>query len=235
MGGDGTIHEVLNGMMNHPNNQSILGLIPAGTANDYAAAFSKRPKSDRNDPLRVDVGRLTWSKGSRYFANVAGLGLSGEIANCARSMTRIPARVRYTSALLRRLGPGYGARAMRMSLDDEPMVERETLLISVALGPREGSYPLHAKADLTDGLFEILRIGRLARRELAWHFPAMLRGSLPQDHPQVMQQRCRRIHLASQDPIPIHLDGEFPKAAAQDDLREITLEVVPQAVEVEVI
>jgi len=233
MGGDGTIHEVLNGMMRNANNRSTLGLIPAGTANDYAASFQVPPTGDRIGGVRVDVGRLSWGTGSRYFANVAGLGFSGEIANRARRMLRMPARIRYTLALLRQLGPGYASTPMSVSLDDGAMIESGTLLVSAALGQREGSYPLHVQADLSDGLFEFLQLGRLSRRQLAWHFPAMLRGVLPRNHPQVFQRQCRRICIAAKAPIPIHLDGEFPKGATEQDLLEITLEVIPGAIEVE--
>lgn len=235
MGGDGTIHEVLNGMMRNANNRSILGVIPAGTANDYAASFQVTPTDARAGALRVDVGRLSWRTGSRYFANVAGLGFSGDIANRARRMLRIPARVRYTLALLRQLGPGYAPKPMSVSLDGGPMIESKTLLVSAALGQREGSYPLHARADLTDGLFEFLQLGRLSRRELAWHFPAMLRGVLPRNHSQVFRRQCRHIRIEAKQPIPVHLDGEFPKGAVEQELTEIDLEVIPGAIEVEML
>jgi diacylglycerol kinase (ATP) len=232
-GGDGTIHEVLNGMLRNPKNQSILGLIPAGTANDYAAAFTGNQYPSPAAAMRVDIGCLRWEDGLRYFANVAGLGFSAEIACRARRMVRIPARMRYTMALVRQLGPGYGPRFISLALDDGPAIETNTLLVSIAVGKREGSYPLHPNADLTDGLFDFLRLGRLSRRELAWHFPAMLRGVLPQNHPQVHQTRCRCVRMAASQPIPIHLDGESPKGASVDALSQISLEIIPQAIEVE--
>jgi diacylglycerol kinase (ATP) len=232
VGGDGTIHEVLNGLLRNPDNRSTLGFKPVGTANDYAASFSPKRKGQQESVLRVDVGCLRWEGGARYFANVAGIGFSGEVADQARRMLRMPARMRYTFALLRQLGPGYGPQTIEISLDGGPMQQTETLLISAAIGKREGSYPLHLRADLTDGLFEFLRVGRLSRRELAWYFPGMLRGYLPQDHPQLTQTQCRLMRLTASQPIPIHLDGEFPKGASADALTSLTLEVVPRAIDV---
>lgn len=235
VGGDGTIHEVLNGMLSNPNNQSILGLIPAGTANDYAASYSSGQHMDPNHPLRVDVGCLRWQGGQRYFANVAGFGFSAEIASRARDMLRVPARLRYTLSLLRQLGPGYGPRRIQMAVDDGPKRETEALLISAAIGKREGSYPLHGRADVSDGLFEFLRLGRLSRRELAWYFPAMLRGVLPENHPHVHQSQCRRIVIESSIPVPIHVDGEFPRGACPEAFTRFSLETIPQALQVALI
>jgi diacylglycerol kinase (ATP) len=231
VGGDGTIHEVLNGILRNLDNQSILGLIPAGTANDYAASFTRNDPTDPTTPLRVDAGCLRWEGGCRYFANVAGLGFSGEIARRARQMLRIPARMRYTLALLRQLGPSYGPQGISVSFDGDAKIETETLLMSAAIGKREGSYPLHGQADLSDGLFEVLRLGRLSRRELAWHFPAMLRGVLPRNHPEVQRKRCRRIEVASPVPVPIHVDGEFPRGADPGAFTRFSLEIIPQALQ----
>lgn len=232
IGGDGTVHEVLNGMLRNPDNRSTLGFMPVGTANDYAASFERKKPGLQQSPLRVDVGCLRWEGGLRYFANVAGIGFSGQVADRARRMLRMPARMRYTLALLRQIGPSYGPQAIDVSLDDGPLQRTDTLLMSAAIGKREGSYPLHLRADLTDGLFEFLRVGRLSRRELAWYFPGMLRGYLPQDHPQLTQTQCRLVRLTASQPIPIHLDGEFPKGASVDALKSLTLEVIPRAIDV---
>jgi diacylglycerol kinase family enzyme len=110
------------------------------------------------------------------------------------------------------------------------MSETETLFMSAAIGKHEGSYPLHLAADLTDGCFEILRIGKLPRRELAWYFPSMLQGKLPKGHPHVHRTRCRRLEVVAAEGIPIHLDGELPHGADAIALKRFTLEVLPQAI-----
>lgn len=50
--------------------------------------------------MKVDVGVMQWDAGRRYFANVAGVGLPGSVADRARRMKRLPARLRYTTSLL---------------------------------------------------------------------------------------------------------------------------------------
>lgn len=137
LGGDGTIHEVVNGMLRNPCNQSTLGWIPSGTANDYAASFScDFLESLDKSPACVDVGCIRWHNNARYFANVAGIGLSGAVATCARSMSRLPARIKYSLSLLSQLGSQYGARELSICIDEEPtQPAREVLLLSVAHKP----------------------------------------------------------------------------------------------------
>lgn len=229
VGGDGTIHEVLNGLLKNPENQTALGCLPAGTANDYAESLKDFGALNMPGKL-VDVGVMQWESGRRYFANVAGIGLPGAVADRARRMKRLPARVRYTASLLTQLGYRFKTQAMTLRYDDGPTSESYSLMLSAALGKKEGSYPLHPEACLCDGLFEVLRLGRLRRRELAWHFPAMLRGIIPKSHSQIEHRRCSKLEVTSQSPIPIHLDGEDPLGNSKRPLHEFTLEVVPGAV-----
>ncbi len=226
VGGDGTIHEVLNGLMKNKENQTALAWLPLGTANDYAASFDglTLPKNSR---FRVDVGILKFDGNCRYFANVAGVGLAGAVADRALSMRRLPARIRYTSALAMELGPQFKTRQLVLQMDDGPSTEVSALMLSAAIGKREGSYPLHPDAVLDDGLFDVLKLGQLSRIELAWYFPAMLRGNIPNSHPEIERSRCRRLEIASSSPIPIHLDGEPPPKP----IYRFTLEVLPNAID----
>lgn len=231
VGGDGTIHEVVNGMMQNPENQSILGWIPAGTANDYAASFTCESHGNETpSPTLVDIGILKWDEGCRYFANVAGVGLSGAIADRARLMKRIPARIRYTLALLLQTGPQFGTRNFSLSVDHDRTLPSDTLMMSVAIGRREGSYPLHADANPSDGLFDWLHLGKLTRFDLARHFPAMLLGNLPTNHPHVQRGRCTRLDISSSDPIAIHLDGESPNESPCPTIRSLSIEIIPRAI-----
>jgi diacylglycerol kinase family enzyme len=232
-GGDGTIHEVLNGILASSVAGVRMGIVPVGTANDYAYSLAKRPASQERFAQRVDVGAMTCSGHRRYFANVAGVGFPGRAAELARGMKRLPARLRYTLAILRCMGASYQTDPIQLD-GDEP---KSFLMISAAIGMREGSYPLTPDAKLDDGLFDLLLVGALRRRDILRYFPRMIRGDIPTSDPRIFTDRKSKIVLRSAKPIPLHLDGEDPWKNLDHSLDSsefcLELEVIPRAIVME--
>ena len=215
IGGDGTIHEVLNGIMAQRASHVQLGICPMGTANDYAFSLRRKGKMAKPFSLKVDIGKATWQQGERYFINVAGIGLPGRVAQVARNMKRLPARIRYTCALVCCMGGKYRTDPILSYASDEvpndvSKLPREYLMVSVAIGQREGSYPLSPEAQLDDGLFDVLEVGALRRRDIIRYFPRILRGDIPTRDPRIITSRTSKLVLQSTRPIPFHLDGEDP-------------------------
>lgn len=232
-GGDGTIHEVLNGILASSVAGVRMGIVPVGTANDYAYSLAKRPASQERFAQRVDVGAMTCSGHRRYFANVAGVGFPGRAAELARGMKRLPARLRYTLAILRCMGASYQTDPIQLD-GDEP---KSFLMISTAIGMREGSYPLTPDAKLDDGLFDLLLVGALRRRDILRYFPRIMRGDIPTSDPRICTDRKSKIVLRSAKPIPLHLDGEDPWKNLDHSLDSsefcLELEVIPRAIVME--
>lgn len=248
LGGDGTIHEILNGILTSQVPGVRLGIYPIGTANDYA--FTLRKERSKHDPFsrRVDIGRATCNGRQRFFINVAGLGLPGRVADLARGMKRLPARVRYTLALMRSMGAKYRThplRAFRGSNDAREVESalKEFLMISVAIGIREGSYPLNPNAIVDDGLFDVLEVGALRRRDIVRYFPRILKGDIPTDDPRITTGRSESYLIECEHPVPFHLDGEAFHIGEDRDLLangqfsrfRLQLEVLHQALAVELL
>ncbi len=236
IGGDGTVHEVLNGLLRNKDNVSSLGIIAVGTANDYAqslAAFRAKLASDSD---RVDVGLVQWGEYKRFFANVAGIGLPGKVAEFARPMRRLFPRLRYTLALLRCLGGDFCTEAIEVSLDlTDPSAsasEKQVLMLSIAIGTREGSFELAPNAKFDDGLFDVLHVGNLSRLDLLRYFPSVLRGRIPTTDPRICSSTCSRVSLRSSRPFPLHLDGEFPSTFPLTGLTECQFELLPKRISV---
>ena len=112
----------------------------------------------------------------------------------------------------------------------------EYLMISVAIGMREGSYPLTPEAVLDDGLFEVLEVGALRRWDVFRYFPRMCRGDIPKNDPRIRTLRTPKLALESNGIIPFHIDGEDPWRKIPQpkgaDFR-IEFEVLPSAIAVE--
>jgi diacylglycerol kinase family enzyme len=123
---------------------------------------------------------------------------------------------------------------MSIQLDDEPAWETETLLFSTLVGKREGGFVLAPRAELDDGWFDFIHAGALSRWQIMKLLPRLAMYGAPEQYPQVRQGRCRRVRLASTAPLIVHLDGEF-LCVPEDDVRELDIELLPRALEVEVI
>jgi diacylglycerol kinase family enzyme len=229
-GGDGTVHEVANGLLRSGRPDAVLAVLPLGSANDYAhslglgADWWLRP-DPTVEPAPVDVGAVRAPNGREtYFVNNLGVGLTGA---AALESERVPLRGlgRYLVALLRTLCFRYDSPLMAVTLDGQTRRE-PTLAVSLGLGKREGNFVLVPAAELDDGLFDYVHAGALTRWALLRLVPAAVAGRLPADHPGLRLGRCRRASLLSEAPLVAHADGEFV-CRPEQDVRALEVELLP--------
>jgi diacylglycerol kinase family enzyme len=230
-GGDGTLHEVANGLLRAARPDTALAVYPTGSANDYAfalglgAAWWESPGVDV-EVAPVDVGLAEAAGGrQRHFVNALGLGLNGAVNRESRRSRRLRGLARYGWAMARCLWSHYGHPLMTVTADGVARTA-PTLALSVALGRREGSFLLAPDARLDDGLFDTLHAGPVPRWELLRHVPGMITGRLPDDHPRLWKGRCRELRLTSEAPLTVHVDGEF-FSLPEDDVRALDVRLLP--------
>ena len=232
-GGDGTVHEVANGLLRSERPDVVLRVLPAGSANDYAytlgidAHASRQPLTVR----RVDVGRVRRSDGKqRWFVNGLGLGLNGAVTREARTIRHLRGIPLYTLAVLRAVCYQFRAPPMTIELDGQ-VRSAPTLLLTVNLGQREGNFVVAPEARLDDGLFDYLQAGGLKRWEVVRCLPNVITtGRLP-DHPQIWTGRCRRVRVESTEALTVHLDGEL-FCVPKDGMTGVEVELLPRALAV---
>jgi diacylglycerol kinase family enzyme len=211
-GGDGTVHEVANGVLRAGRPEVALEVYPIGSANDYAHSLGLAPdwklRADPDVRLRaVDVGLARSADGrQRYFVNGIGVGLNGHVNREARGIRFFQGRLLYNLALLRALWLRFEAAPLAVTIEGQQR-QVPTLALSVALGRREGNFTLAPGAVVDDGLFEYLHAGALSRWELALNLLRINTGRLP-DHPLLWRGQCRSVRVESPAPLPFHLDGE---------------------------
>jgi diacylglycerol kinase family enzyme len=229
-GGDGTVHEVANGLLRSERPEVTLAVLPIGSANDYAhslglgADWWLRP-DPAIEAAPVDVGVVRVPGGSEtYFINNLGIGLTGAVAQEA---DRVPLRglARYLVGLARTLCYRYHQPLTAVTLDSQTLRE-PTLALSLGLGKREGNFVLVPNAVLDDGLFDYVHAGPMTRRTLLRLVPAGVAGRLPLDYPGLRLGRCRRASVASEAPIAAHTDGEF-LCCPEQDVRTLEVELLP--------
>jgi diacylglycerol kinase family enzyme len=230
-GGDGTIHEIVNGLLRNGPTTTALAVFPIGSANDYAHSLGLevewwRRRRTKVEVKPVDVGVVRSPDGrQRYFINTLGLGFSGSVNLESRRVHRLRGLARYVLALIRALISRFTHPKMKVTVNGETRTS-PTLSLSVALGQREGNFKMSPNALLDDGLFDYLHAGPLSRWDLMRHFPDMIRGTIPTDHPHLWLGRCREMELESEAPLIVHIDGEF-FCLPEEDVRKLEVEILP--------
>jgi diacylglycerol kinase family enzyme len=213
-GGDGTVNEVANGLLQAKRPNVTMGIYPIGSANDYAFSLKLprlwwlRPDSR---PVRrlVDAGVVRLQDGrERYFVNGLGVGFNGAVTLESQRIRWLQGVPLYSAALLAALFRHYASPRMTLHFDDQ-VCELPTLALSVAIGQREGNFLIAPEAKVDDGLFDYLHVSRLPRMELLCYLPGMITGRIPVHHPSVRAGRCRRLTLQSEAPLVAHVDGEI--------------------------
>ena len=217
VGGDGTAHEVVNGLLRRPSmSPPRVGFLQRGTGADLRRSLASPRRADevaawlRTDRWRrIDVGRVGTSTGRRYFINVADAGIGAEVV---RRAARGPAVIGGTlnflggaviSLLTHRNTP------IRLRLDDGPVLNRRIRLVAVANGAYLGGGMWMApKAEPDDGLFDVVTIGDVSRTLGIRSLPMLYRGTHGRLN-QVEFGRARRVEIDSEQPIGVEADGEL--------------------------
>ena len=230
-GGDGTMHEVLNGLLLAQVPGTRLGLIPIGSANDFAFSLD----IENSPPIRrIDVGLLRTADGSRaeYFGCCAGLGFNACVTVESRRVRWLQGLLLYGCATLRALVRHFDCQPWEIAFDDQPAETRPTLLFSALNGRREGNFPMAPHASLDDGWLDFAHAGELTRWQVLKLLPKLARSGPPADHPQIQLGRCRRVAIRSPQPLVAHVDGELFCVPA-DNVCAVVIELLLAALEVD--
>ena len=225
VGGDGTMNEVINGVLSHcgddtssspqeadeqRHDEPAIGIIPSGTANDFATGAAV-PLDDplaalrlcfNREPVAVDVGRVN----DRYFLNVATGGI-GALATTSTS-----------PALKRTLGGvAYSLHALVMAMkqsswktqlvvDDETM-QREAMVIAVGNGRQAGGgYALTPRAYIDDGKLDLMIIHDVTMARIGTLVAELADVEAAEEF--IDYRQARSIHLTTDEPMQLNLDGE---------------------------
>jgi YegS/Rv2252/BmrU family lipid kinase len=219
VGGDGTVNEVVNGVAGLDGFE--LAVLPYGTGWDFVRTFGIPRELDgavqtalSGHVRTIDLGAAefrTWSgaESTAYFANVGSAGISGAIAKRANETSKaLGGKVSYYWATLA-VFFGWQTGEVQVSVDGET---REGRMIDVMVCNGRylgGGMMMCPEAEPDDGLFDVLLIGDVTKRDLAFVLPKTYRGNhLP--HPRLELLRGRSVSVDATEPLPIEIDGEQP-------------------------
>lgn len=215
VGGDGTLGEIANGILS-TGRQIPLGIVPAGSGNDYACYTLKLPR----DPIQaLDIalnGQVTpfdaGAVNERYFINSLGVGIDANIAARAEKLKHVPllqGKALYQVASIHEvLFQYHRCPQMQVTLDGEPQNEYDYALAGITIGPTYGGgFHINPAANPTDGYLDVCLIVKPSQRRAIQLLPMVKKGRHI-GQPAVRQLRVQSILLESQKPIHAHCDGE---------------------------
>ena len=219
-GGDGTLHEVVNGFFDGGRAvapEATLGILPAGTGSDFARLLSKGTAADldtwvarlkRGKILRTDVGHVSWKSGRRYFINITDVGLGGEAAlRVKQGLSYVPKRLVYLASGLLSLASFRPAEVAVLLASGE--VIRETALMVVVANGQYFGVGMHIapRAKIDDGLFDLYIIRDRSIIGTLAGISKMYRGAIG-NMPGVIYRQVKGLEITSETPLSLDIDGE---------------------------
>jgi diacylglycerol kinase (ATP) len=231
VGGDGTVNEVVQGLAGR---EADLAVIPRGTGWDFVRTYGVPRRLEdavavaRDGTTRtIDLGRATYRDGESYFANIASAGMSGAIAKRANATSKaLGGKVSYAWATLTVFARWRNDKVL-VTVDGE---RREARMHDVVVANGRyfgGGMMICPEAEPDDGVFDVLLIGDLTKRDLLVTLPKTYKGRhLP--HPKAEVLRGAVVEIDAAKPLPVELDGE------QLGTTPVRFEIVPKALRVRV-
>ena len=219
VGGDGTIHEVVNGLIEKDkalNPEAHLGVVAAGTGSDFIKTFGIPPTPshavvhlDGPEAFTIDVGKISFTDNGkevvRYFANVAEVGIGADVVARAQQLPR-------------RLGPTVYLFAFWLTIRKHKPAEVKVDLVDRTYeGPMNnlvvangqffgGGMKIAPKAAPTDGLLDV-QIEHARKREAIAIMPKVYKGEhVP--HPDILEAKRVKATITSERPLRVEADGE---------------------------
>ncbi|MFQ5547987.1 MAG: diacylglycerol/lipid kinase family protein [Woeseia sp.] len=213
-GGDGSIHEVTNGIL-RSGEPVELGVIPIGTGNDFAKAcavpldweealeqLAGRIRSGA--PARpIDAGRMN----NRYFANGAGIGFDAKVTRIARAISWRIGDLVYLVAVFKAMMDGVMTPKVTIRFSDRTY-EGPITLANVGNGAWVGGmFHIAPMAKIDDGRLDLVFAEPVSRPRIIALLPRLMRGSHI-DQPEITHATVSRCEITATAPVPSHLDGE---------------------------
>ncbi len=218
VGGDGTVNEVVNGIIDESGRgRATLGIISAGTVGDFVHSLGIPRDVIRSCRLFANYRRMTVDLGcveymkdgqhtKRYYANTAGLGFATDVVGGTdRRIKFIGGTIPYVIGMIPTV-KNYSNKDIKLSIDDESRQERNFVVV-VNNGRYLGGGRVFPDADPCDGLLDVAVVGDMNKLEALWSFPRFYMGN-HEGLPKINLCKAKNVSVESSQPLPIQMDGE---------------------------
>jgi YegS/Rv2252/BmrU family lipid kinase len=227
-GGDGTVHDVVNGILQSDRDDVTLAVVPIGSANDFAYSLARQfgvSTLEDEKCARVDVGSASSGGRETFFVVSLGLGLSARVTLEARQVSRLQGKSLYALAVWRAV-KAHQSSDLTVQFDGAAPTHEPSLLLSVMLCEREGNFVLAPNARLDDGLFDVVTAAPMSKLRVLGLLPRIALAGVPTNHPNIAHRRCRTLTVQSPTPLTAHTDGEM-LCMPSDGVHDLTIRLLP--------
>ena len=230
VGGDGTVNEVVNGLMSiDEESRPRLGVVAAGSGADFARSFDLPEHTNTllrgiiGDTLSIDIGRMVFDDGTtRFFTNLTNIGLAAATVERAERLPRGLGKARYIVAFWPVLAR-YSKCQISVVVDGESFSEGAHNLLLANGRYAGGGMHFSPHSDPSDGLFDAqMNIG--PKRQAVSLIPKIYRGSHLPDK-RILQVSGARFEIDAERPLIVEADGELMGHTP------VTITVVPGALQ----
>lgn len=214
VGGDGTLNEVLNGIVGTKN---LLGVIPAGSGNDFYKTLSK---IDEEYPV-IDIGKVN----DRYFINIISIGIDAEVANNVSLMKKrkVPTNQIYNASLIYTFFK-YKYKDIELLIDEKEQKKGKCTILTICNGQvYGGGYKIAPSAKLTDGYFDVYYVEKVNKPQLP-SLINMLKQGIHEKHNKVHKSQATKIKFKCDKELVCNIDGEIMTA------KKFNVKIIPNAI-----
>lgn len=225
IGGDGTINEVLNGMV---GSKSSLAVIPCGTGNDFSRTLIGKDSS-KNILKRtiegyekdIDIARVN----NKYFINISSVGLDSQVVYNARLFKKKPLIPNGLSYIFSLFYTPFTFRSIDMKITiDDISFHQKSLLIAVSNGKcYGGGVYITPEANIEDGLLDICLIRKTALLKLLKFLPKAIKGKHGSAE-EVSFFKGKKVTVESKESFILNVDGELEKTYKSE------FEIIPMGI-----
>jgi YegS/Rv2252/BmrU family lipid kinase len=230
VGGDGTINEVISGMMKCGARAKI-GIVPSGSGNDLIKPLLISPELEKSvstiikgTTKKIDVGRCN----ERYFMNIMGVGFDAAVGARMHQL-RCKAKTKkgksfYSKALFHTI-MHYKSIPLKVEIDGKKY-HKKFFLVSIANGTTfGGDFVIAPMADICDGSLCLVSIESISKIRFFMHLNKVKKGRILK-LPEVDYEKCKKLTIRSTVEIVAQLDGEYYCA------KKFDISVIPAGLEV---
>lgn len=242
VGGDGTVHEVVNGLMQADSSKRpALGVLPVGSGNDFAhnvgvpSELAQAIHCLFNDSRRcVDIGTITDGTGrTEYWNNTIGIGFSGAVNIASKRLIKqFRGFLLYLVAVLQTILFKPQALNAKLQITEDYHNTRCVSMISLCNGPREGGgFPVAPDAVMDDGLITYTIMRRVNRLQMLYFLPIVMSAAHMKYKRFFEGGTTTHFSIETDKTMAIHTDGET-FGPWEADVRKLDVTLVPAALEV---